>query len=257
MWTHATRLTRAQRHLYALYCLIRREMNSVPSSPTVSEDGTSTKSNQVELPSIFADGGWALINTSILSTSNCGNPALRLFGFGPVAADGFGIGYIIKDEGISVCATSKHLQTRRYLDTLSSYLKDVQQMILQIHRQANERPESFVDHSGMLRDAKTGKAIAYLTTQTPVQTPGHTPGMGALELEDEASSEFLSFFVVVLVEFLLICCVASGYSFFDSVEVEKFRRRRPRHNAVGKSYYISPMLVASDIHVLRQSPSNL
>jgi carnitine O-acetyltransferase len=24
----------------------------------------------------------------ILSTSNCGNPSLRLFGFGPVSADG-------------------------------------------------------------------------------------------------------------------------------------------------------------------------
>jgi hypothetical protein len=39
-----------------------------------------------------------------MSTSNCGNPALRLFGFGPVAADGYGIGYIIKDDGISVYA---------------------------------------------------------------------------------------------------------------------------------------------------------
>lgn len=28
--------------------------------------------------------------------SNCGNPSLRLFGFGPVVRDGFGIGYIIK-----------------------------------------------------------------------------------------------------------------------------------------------------------------
>ncbi|KAG9084142.1 hypothetical protein FS749_005450 [Ceratobasidium sp. UAMH 11750] len=106
------------RHLYALYCLIHREMNSAPPSPTVSEDGTSTKSNQVELPAIFSDPGWSLLNTSILSTSNCSNPALRLFGFGPVAADGFGIGYIIKDEGISVCATSKHLQTRRHFDTV-------------------------------------------------------------------------------------------------------------------------------------------
>lgn len=30
--------------------------------------------------------------------SNCGNPSLRLFGFGPVVRDGFGIGYIIKGE---------------------------------------------------------------------------------------------------------------------------------------------------------------
>jgi hypothetical protein len=34
---------------------------------------------------------------------NCGNPALRLFGFGPVAADGYGIGYIIKEDRLSLC----------------------------------------------------------------------------------------------------------------------------------------------------------
>jgi len=54
------------------------------------------------MPSIFTDHGWALLGTSILSTSNCGNPALRLFGFGPVAADGYGLGYIIKEDGISM-----------------------------------------------------------------------------------------------------------------------------------------------------------
>jgi len=54
------------------------------------------------MPAIFTDPGWATLGTSILSTSNCGNPALRLFGFGPVAADGYGIGYIIKEDGISM-----------------------------------------------------------------------------------------------------------------------------------------------------------
>ncbi len=56
-----------------------------------------------QLPVIFTDPGYGLLGTSIISTSNCGNPALRLFGFGPVAADGYGIGYIIKDDGISMC----------------------------------------------------------------------------------------------------------------------------------------------------------
>ncbi|KAL3930850.1 MAG: hypothetical protein SGPRY_001364 [Prymnesium sp.] len=45
--------------------------------------------------------------------------ALRLFGFGPVVSDGFGIGYIIKDESISLCAASKHRQTERFLKTLA------------------------------------------------------------------------------------------------------------------------------------------
>lgn len=89
------------------------------------------------LPPIFRDPGWELLSTSILSTSNCGNPALRLFGFGPVAADGYGIGYIIKEGGISVCASSKHLQTARYLNTLETYLKDVQRLLRQLSQEAN------------------------------------------------------------------------------------------------------------------------
>lgn len=52
--------------------------------------------------------------------------ALRLFGFGPVVADGFGIGYIIKDECISFCAASKHRQTERFLHTLSTTLAAMQ-----------------------------------------------------------------------------------------------------------------------------------
>lgn len=60
---------------------------------------------------------------------------------------------------ISSCASSKHLQTRRFLDTLHGYLLDVQRMLIQLHREANERPAPFVDHAGVLRDSKTGRPI--------------------------------------------------------------------------------------------------
>ena len=43
------------------------------------------------MPTTFTDSHWA--------TSNCGNPTLKLFGFGPVAAGGYGIGYGIKEGG--------------------------------------------------------------------------------------------------------------------------------------------------------------
>lgn len=89
------------RHLYALYCLYQRQ---ITGNLDPSPDDPIPNSTQKSLPAIFADPGWNLLNTSILSTSNCGNPALRLFGFGPVAADGYGIGYIIKENGISVYA---------------------------------------------------------------------------------------------------------------------------------------------------------
>jgi len=138
------------RHLYALYCLLRRGLET--SAGVNSSDSPA-------LPDIFRDGGWSTLGTSILSTSNCGNPALRLFGFGPVAADGYGLGYIIKDDGLSVCAASKHLQTRRFLDTLQGYLEEVQRVLVALVRAANERPEPFVDHAGILRDSKTGRRI--------------------------------------------------------------------------------------------------
>ena len=166
----------SNRHLYAMYCLVQRQLQN--------KQETQSTSSITKMPSIYTDPGWALLGTSILSTSNCGNPALRLFGFGPVAADGYGIGYIIKEDGISVyvffplfplflisirdlyiyilttsCASSKHLQTRRFLDTLQGYLLDIQRLLIQLHRSANERAAPFVDHLGILRDSKTGRAI--------------------------------------------------------------------------------------------------
>jgi carnitine O-acetyltransferase len=183
------------RHLYAMYCLVRREIEEnrlylsaraasptpLARSPTPSPSGGSGTANKLNsiIPSIFTDPGYSHLSTSILSTSNCGNPALRLFGFGPVAADGYGIGYIVKENGISMwvtlllvyrdifvltivdfsCASSKHLQTRRFLDTLQGYLHEIQRILVQLHRAANERPAPFVDHLGILRDSKTGRPI--------------------------------------------------------------------------------------------------
>ncbi|ORZ16240.1 acyltransferase ChoActase/COT/CPT [Absidia repens] len=99
------------RHLYALECLSERLHRGENK------------------PLIFTDPGWSTLNRTILSTSNCGNPALRLFGFGPVVSDGFGIGYIIKEDGISFVASSKHRQTERLLATLEQYLIDIQQLM--------------------------------------------------------------------------------------------------------------------------------
>lgn len=106
-----------ERHLFALECMWQIEQREAGS--------------ESPLPSIFADDGWKTLNHTILSTSNCGNPSLRLFGFGPVVPDGFGIGYIIKDEGIQFCASSKHRQTSRYLKNLEAYLLRVQDLLQQ------------------------------------------------------------------------------------------------------------------------------
>ena len=43
-----------------------------------------------KLDGLFEDDAWKMLFHHVISSSNCGNPALRLFGFGPVSAEGFG-----------------------------------------------------------------------------------------------------------------------------------------------------------------------
>lgn len=147
------------RHLYALFCIwqkyVDEEIDGSSSSlgPSDSLDGDSLESESgrgsteaqsrrkrgdsnssrsresTPLPSLFADAGWERLNTTILSTSNCGNPSLRHFGFGPTSGDGFGIGYIIKDDSISICIASKHRQTKRFVDALESYLLEMRRIL--------------------------------------------------------------------------------------------------------------------------------
>jgi carnitine O-acetyltransferase len=83
-------------------------------------------------PAIFDDKAWAALNHTILSTSNCGNPALRFFGFGPVVENGFGVGYIIKDYRLSFCASSKHRQTARFLHTLELTLVGMRDVLARV-----------------------------------------------------------------------------------------------------------------------------
>ncbi|SCV01965.1 LAME_0G19702g1_1 [Lachancea meyersii CBS 8951] len=96
------------RHLYALYCIWKERFQ-----------------DRMPKPTIFEDGGWSLLNTSVISTSNCGNPSLQAFGFGPVCANGFGIGYIIRDKTITVVVSSKHRQTERLVGLLGQFFRDM------------------------------------------------------------------------------------------------------------------------------------
>lgn len=163
------------RHLYALYCVWQRAVDENgaeaasgnglsadgytdgaespirSSSPAVDRESQSPSQGQVKhaLPSLFADPGWEKINSTILSTSNCGNPALRQFGFGPTSGDGFGIGYIIKDDSISICASSKHRQTARYINAIESYLLEIRRL-LRATRQAGQGSK----HASKAREAE-------------------------------------------------------------------------------------------------------
>ena len=81
------------------------------------------------MPRFFKSEAWKALNHTVLSTSNCGNPALRLFGFGPVVNDGFGIGYVIKSDALSYTVSSKHRQNRRYVRSLQKCLKEMENLL--------------------------------------------------------------------------------------------------------------------------------
>jgi carnitine O-acetyltransferase len=120
----------------SLASMSQESENDRPTSPTSPTSPSRTPPQS--MPLLFADSGWDRLNTTILSTSNCGNPSLRQFGFGPTSGDGFGIGYIIKDEGISICASSKHRQTKRFVDALESYLLEIRRVLKSTQRRGTE-----------------------------------------------------------------------------------------------------------------------
>ncbi|GFH49996.1 hypothetical protein CTEN210_06472 [Chaetoceros tenuissimus] len=103
------------RHLYAMKCLAEKK--------------------GLEIPEFFKCDGYNALNHTVLSTSNCGNPALRLFGFGPVVPDGFGVGYIIKDSRLQYSISSKHRQTKRFASAIREVLHELGQMLEPINTQ--------------------------------------------------------------------------------------------------------------------------
>lgn len=177
------------RHLYALYNIWQKSIedyhhssvNNTPGDESPSEGGVDNRSQigleersradsnssrsrePILMPRIFTDGGWETLNQTILSTSNCGNPCLRQFGFGPTSGDGFGIGYIIKEEGINVCVSSKHRQTKRFLDTLESYLVEIHRVLRITNRRnlshSKQSRAREIDDESRGGSAATGKAL--------------------------------------------------------------------------------------------------
>ncbi|KAL8861090.1 MAG: hypothetical protein Q9178_002603 [Gyalolechia marmorata] len=140
---------------------------SRPRSPSTNNNNdnlrlrSKSRSNKARLqhiPALFSDPGYERINTTILSTSNCGNPALRHFGFGPVSADGFGIGYIIKDDSISICISSKHRQTRRFVESLEAYFLEVKRLLRSV-KKGQQTGRSRVRESEGERKGGRGKVI--------------------------------------------------------------------------------------------------
>jgi carnitine O-acetyltransferase len=244
------------RHLYALYCLWQRSFDeglfqdsssaggySSPSEGMLSEASDDCFSSSAgtgsirglrtptpPTPAIFSDPGWDKINTTVLSTSNCGNPCLRHFGFGPTSADGFGIGYIIKDDSISFCASSKHRQTARLMHTLESYLFEIRKLLRATNRKATSPRTSRARETEMLAERvqadnnRRGRVVR--GDNRGADTPTTTTDSG--ELEDDGMG---------------------GYGFFDAgmllhalkgVSAERERGDKPaKRKFVGKKLHLN------------------
>ncbi|CAL5870674.1 uncharacterized protein PFLUO_LOCUS4914 [Penicillium psychrofluorescens] len=256
------------RHLYALYCLWQRsfeeglyqETNSMggysspdegAESPKLSEgsgddlsrspgSGSGSASGSVRglragtvpTPALFADAGWDKINNTILSTSNCGNPCLRHFGFGPTSGDGFGIGYIIKDESISFCASSKHRQTARLMQALESYLFEIRKLLRATNRTAasartNRVRETEAQAERLQHDMRRRGRVV-LGDRRVSETPTATTDSGEMEDDDGMG----------------------GYGFFDAgmllhalkgldAEREQRGQKPSKRRFVGKKLYLN------------------
>ncbi|KAI9792753.1 MAG: hypothetical protein M1835_007664 [Candelina submexicana] len=245
------------RHLYALYCVWQRAVDEDGAEAATGSDGysspvdvaserdggsqlgspargtaedvsTSRSPSQRgrvarDMPALFADGGWDKINNTILSTSNCGNPALRQFGFGPTSGDGFGIGYIIKDDSVFVCASSKHRQTKRFVAAIESYLLEIRRVLRQTQR-------------GTSSDAKTSRAREAEARPNagnrvkshgkPISGQGGKDTTIPTEAESKAESDDEGL---------------GGYGFFDAgmllqaLKANKEEKERPSEKAVNKA----------------------
>ncbi|KAK2624261.1 hypothetical protein QTJ16_006211 [Diplocarpon rosae] len=153
------------------------ESRSMQSNGNRTRDNSSPSQGQNHsMPLLFADSGWDKLNTTIISTSNCGNPCLRHFGFGPTSGDGFGIGYIIKDEGISICASSKHRQTKRFVDALESYLLEIRRVLRTTQRRGTSSKASRAREASVARPPQGGRRKSRGRVIRALEPGRKTPG---------------------------------------------------------------------------------
>lgn len=77
--------------------------------------------------SIFDDPEYARIGLDILSTSTLNSPAIYAGGFGPVSKNGFGLGYVIKDEFVGSLVTNYKDFTNgsEFIDALTDSFKEI------------------------------------------------------------------------------------------------------------------------------------
>ncbi|KAG7195084.1 uncharacterized protein KQ657_004200 [Scheffersomyces spartinae] len=119
------------RHFMALRTLLRREaamkyLNEKNSHltpiPTNVEENYS-------VPLLFNPYILDKLTSPEMLISNCGNNALRLFGFPPAVDNGFAVGYIIHNDRVFVSLCSKYRQTHRFTQTFKSVIHELTNLV--------------------------------------------------------------------------------------------------------------------------------
>lgn len=96
-------------------------------------------------PQIFTDPMYRFSSRWVLSTSHCGSSSLQFFGFGPVVNDGYGIGYMIKNDEIDFNITSKfssNVSSRVFAHALEKALITIQSIIYSKEEALQNHPNS-------------------------------------------------------------------------------------------------------------------
>jgi len=107
---HVERLTQCQiglgieRHMFGLYKMFEK----------YGEELGILKS-----PSLYDSPGYKLLTHDYFSTSGVAYESIRLFGFGPVVEDGYGIGYVIKDDSLNVSLSTQMKNKDKALELLN------------------------------------------------------------------------------------------------------------------------------------------
>ncbi|CAN3372055.1 hypothetical protein DIURU_001406 [Diutina rugosa] len=120
-----------ERHLMALTQVCKRSsaranLNSI--NPNLDPIPDLSRSKE-DIP-LLTNPLMSKISSPELLISNCGNPALHLFGIPPAIDQGYGIGYIIQKDRVLVTMCSKYRQARRLLSTVTQVLGDFRRMLV-------------------------------------------------------------------------------------------------------------------------------
>lgn len=130
-----------ERHLSALRSAFiqRNTLNNLnPELPKI---------NPTSLPPFLFDPLIENLYKPELIAANCGNPALDYFGITPSVPSGFGFGYIIKDDYITIVGSSQWRQTSRFLDTLERVFLNIKQIWRNVViNQSNNRDTDLQDY---------------------------------------------------------------------------------------------------------------